>query len=342
MEGAGPSSRSSNWNGKDGIPNYLEFLYDDVHFGGDSLDPATLAAVCSVDPTALSRASLSPGTTKPCKEGDGPCGLAARPLAGDESSDEDSSDDDKDIDVGHEEKGQRKKRKKEVSVAAKNKACREKARREKMNERFLELAKLLEPGKEPKTDKSSILSDALKSVQQLRVENHQLRQLNKFLEERVGQYEKERGQQLYQQSLAIQSSLVHGQVPQPHAHPHLQPQAQLLNGLTSAAALQHGAAGLGQGCVTGVPCGPGTLAALTNPLTMANAAFAGSSAAALQPQSQHLLPASAASLQASLNAAHKPLLLQQLQGAPPLHNPYWVSAAMLDSTQDSLLRPPAA
>lgn len=48
--------------------------------------------------------------------------------------------------------------------------------------RFAELASLIDPGKEPKTDKPSILADAIKFVQQLTVENHQLKQLNKFLE----------------------------------------------------------------------------------------------------------------------------------------------------------------
>ena len=84
---------------------------------------------------------------------------------------------------------------------------------------FNEMAKLVDPGKEPKTDKSSILSDGIKVIQQLRVENNQLRQLNKFLEvsqhcfaaplfaaadcmcvwqERVAQYERGRRQQLFQ------------------------------------------------------------------------------------------------------------------------------------------------
>lgn len=70
--------------------------------------------------------------------------------------------------------------------------------------RFAELAALIDPGKEPKTDKPSILADAIKYVQQMRVENHQLKQLNKFLEERMAQLERERGQQLYQHSLMVQ------------------------------------------------------------------------------------------------------------------------------------------
>lgn len=41
---------------------------------------------------------------------------------------------------------------------------------------------MLEPGKAAKTDKSSIITDAIRVVTQLRAENGQLRQLNKFLE----------------------------------------------------------------------------------------------------------------------------------------------------------------
>ena len=48
--------------------------------------------------------------------------------------------------------------------------------------RFAELAKVLEPGKAAKTDKTNIIDDAMRIVTQLRGENGQLRQLNKFLE----------------------------------------------------------------------------------------------------------------------------------------------------------------
>jgi hypothetical protein len=47
---------------------------------------------------------------------------------------------------------------------------------------FGELAQTLEPGKPAKTDKMSIISDAQRIVTQLRAENGQLKQLNKFLE----------------------------------------------------------------------------------------------------------------------------------------------------------------
>lgn len=48
--------------------------------------------------------------------------------------------------------------------------------------RFTELAKLVDPSNEPKTDKLSILGEAIRYVQQTQVENSQLKQLNKFLE----------------------------------------------------------------------------------------------------------------------------------------------------------------
>ncbi|PPS18059.1 hypothetical protein GOBAR_AA02521 [Gossypium barbadense] len=43
------------------------------------------------------------------------------------------------------------------------KACREKLRREKLNERFLDLSSILEPGRPARTDKSAILDDAIRA-----------------------------------------------------------------------------------------------------------------------------------------------------------------------------------
>jgi hypothetical protein len=47
---------------------------------------------------------------------------------------------------------------------------------------FMELSHVLDPGKQAKPDKTTIISDAIKLVVQLRAENGQLKQLNKFLE----------------------------------------------------------------------------------------------------------------------------------------------------------------
>ena len=47
---------------------------------------------------------------------------------------------------------------------------------------FAELSRALDPRKDVKTDKTSIVADAIRVVTQLRAENGQLKQLNKFLE----------------------------------------------------------------------------------------------------------------------------------------------------------------
>ncbi|KAG6533710.1 hypothetical protein ZIOFF_007585 [Zingiber officinale] len=65
------------------------------------------------------------------------------------------------------------------------KACREKMRRDKLNDRFMELAYLLEPGKQAKTDKSAILSEATCMLTQLRNEVQKLKELNGTLEEKT-------------------------------------------------------------------------------------------------------------------------------------------------------------
>ncbi|KAG7542953.1 Myc-type basic helix-loop-helix (bHLH) domain [Arabidopsis thaliana x Arabidopsis arenosa] len=64
------------------------------------------------------------------------------------------------------------------------KACRERMRREKLNERFMDLSSVLEPGRTPKTDKPAILDDAIRILNQLRDEAHKLEETNqKLLEE---------------------------------------------------------------------------------------------------------------------------------------------------------------
>lgn len=48
--------------------------------------------------------------------------------------------------------------------------------------RFTELAKLVDPNNEPKTDKLSILGEAIRYVQQAHVQISQAQTLQKFLE----------------------------------------------------------------------------------------------------------------------------------------------------------------
>ncbi|KXZ41653.1 hypothetical protein GPECTOR_340g76 [Gonium pectorale] len=248
-----------------------------------------------------------------------------------------------------------------MSAAATKKACREKARREKLNERFADLARLIDPNGEPKTDKSTILTDAIKYVQQMTVENHQLRQLNKFLEERVSTLERERGQQLYQQSLMM-TQMGGGQLMQAG-------QAMMVGGPA--------------GMMGGAMQGP----AMAHPVAMqASAAMASSSGALMsaaplpaaptpplptlhsQPHQQQTVAAGmvtpaqggmmmqmpgavsgmgTAGLGVTVNVAagagpSKPIMVNAMPGAMPYQGMYWLPPQMMDSTQDSLLRPPAA
>ncbi|KMT16647.1 hypothetical protein BVRB_3g049330 [Beta vulgaris subsp. vulgaris] len=72
-----------------------------------------------------------------------------------------------------------------VSSKPKSKACRERERREKLNDSFLNLSSVLEPGRAVKTDKLAILSDAIRVVKQLRTEAEEHKEENKKLQEEI-------------------------------------------------------------------------------------------------------------------------------------------------------------
>ncbi|CAM8930750.1 unnamed protein product [Rhodiola kirilowii] len=90
------------------------------------------------------------------------------------------------------------KRKRELSVGncsrAGAKASREKVRREKMNDRFSDLSSILEPGKAPMSDKSAIISDAIRAVNQLRSEAQELREINDKLRDDIKNLKAEKHQ----------------------------------------------------------------------------------------------------------------------------------------------------
>ncbi|KAH6770050.1 basic helix-loop-helix DNA-binding superfamily protein [Perilla frutescens var. hirtella] len=65
------------------------------------------------------------------------------------------------------------------------KACREKERRGKLNDRFLELSAILEPGRSVKTEKQAILGDAIRLINELKAESKEYTEMNKRLMEEI-------------------------------------------------------------------------------------------------------------------------------------------------------------
>eukprot|EP00897_Mesotaenium_endlicherianum_P006874 jgi/Mesen1/6214/ME000320S05410 len=78
--------------------------------------------------------------------------------------------------------------------SAGNKANREKQRRDRLNERFIELAVALEPGRPPKTDKATILCDAVRIIAQLRTESQQLKDGTQHLREQIKELKAEKNE----------------------------------------------------------------------------------------------------------------------------------------------------
>lgn len=78
------------------------------------------------------------------------------------------------------------------SYASSSKAGREKVRRDKLNDRFMELSSVLEPDTLPKTDKVSLLNDAVRVVTQLRNEAERLKERNDELREKVKELKAEK------------------------------------------------------------------------------------------------------------------------------------------------------
>ncbi|KAI3736257.1 hypothetical protein L6452_15795 [Arctium lappa] len=92
------------------------------------------------------------------------------------------------------EAGPRKRLKSEPNNVFGSKAGREKLRRDRMNERFLELGSILEPGRAPKTDKTAILSDAIRMITQLRSESERLNASNVDLQEKIKELKAEKNE----------------------------------------------------------------------------------------------------------------------------------------------------
>ncbi|ONK74722.1 uncharacterized protein A4U43_C03F9470 [Asparagus officinalis] len=91
------------------------------------------------------------------------------------------------------ESGFKKRVRSESGSVPGSKACREKMRRDRLNDKFLELGSILEPGN-PKTDKAAILSDAVRMVTQLRSEAQKLKDSNENLMEKIKELKSEKNE----------------------------------------------------------------------------------------------------------------------------------------------------
>lgn len=67
-------------------------------------------------------------------------------------------------------------------------------RRDKLNERFLELGAVLDPGKTPKIDKCAILNDAIRVVTELRSEAEKLKDSNESLQDKIKELKSEKNE----------------------------------------------------------------------------------------------------------------------------------------------------
>ncbi|KAL2331804.1 hypothetical protein Fmac_019385 [Flemingia macrophylla] len=117
------------------------------------------------------------------------------------------------------------------SCASSSKAGREKLRRDKLNERFLELSSILEPGRLPKTDKVAILSDATRAVIQLRNEAERMKEMNDELQEKVKELKAEKNELRDEKNrLKEEKEKLEQQVKLTNVHPSILPEAAAAKG----------------------------------------------------------------------------------------------------------------
>lgn len=98
-----------------------------------------------------------------------------------------------DVDT-HKDSSSKKRGRSESCSATSSKACREKLRRDRLNDKFLELGSILEPGRPPKTDKAAVLIDAVRMVTQLRGEAQKLKDSNSSLQEKIKELKTEKNE----------------------------------------------------------------------------------------------------------------------------------------------------
>ncbi|THG18928.1 hypothetical protein TEA_007809 [Camellia sinensis var. sinensis] len=89
-------------------------------------------------------------------------------------------------------------------ASSSSKACREKLRRDRLNDKFVELGSILEPGRPPKTDKAAILVEAIRLVIQLRGDAQKLKDSNLTLQEKIKELKAEKNE--LREPIAVQCS----------------------------------------------------------------------------------------------------------------------------------------
>ncbi|KAG8386195.1 hypothetical protein BUALT_Bualt03G0123700 [Buddleja alternifolia] len=97
-------------------------------------------------------------------------------------------------DMQKESGGSKKRARTDSCAPSSSKACREKQRRDRLNDKFMELGALLEPGRPPKTDKSAILMDAVRMVTHLRGEAQKLKDSNLNLQDKIKELKTEKNE----------------------------------------------------------------------------------------------------------------------------------------------------
>lgn len=128
---------------------------------------------------------------------------------------------------GLKETGSKKRPRGEPCASSSSKACREKLRRDRLNDKFMELSALLEPGRPPKTDKTAILVEAVRVVTKLRDEAHKLKDSNSNLQEKIKELKCEKNElraekqklKTEKEKLEQQLKTMNGFPIQSHPHP---------------------------------------------------------------------------------------------------------------------------
>ncbi|KAI7724820.1 hypothetical protein M8C21_021018 [Ambrosia artemisiifolia] len=95
---------------------------------------------------------------------------------------------------GHNDSRSKKRGRSESCSGTSSKACREKLRRDKLNDKFVELASILDPGSLLKNDKAAILVDAVRMVTRLRNEAQKLKNSSSELQEKIKELKAEKNE----------------------------------------------------------------------------------------------------------------------------------------------------